>query len=239
MNADMRRASNMLVGSDEFLTIHPLVPTVAKADAQIIILKASIAEIATLAAAQDAGHAAWMGASDERVYLKFRLREELGEISAIAKALDPETYPTAKAQFKLTVNGSFASYINRGHAFLEAIGPMKAVFVEYGLPADFDEALSDTITALEEAGASTYNGRQTQMAGTAGMRLAVKRGVRAVRVLDSIVTPKLRQTNPALLEVWKAATKIERPPKKKAAAPAAGGGGGSGSTPAGAGTGAG
>src|SRR5215203_1272386 len=137
MNADIRRANNMLVGSDEFLTIHPLVPTVAKADAQIVILKACIAEIATLAADQDAGHAAWMGASDERVYLKFKLREELNEISTIAKALDPETYPAAKAQFKMSVNGSFASYINRGHAFLQAVGPMKALFVEHGLPADF------------------------------------------------------------------------------------------------------
>jgi hypothetical protein len=218
----------MLVSTDEFLTLHPLVPTVAKADAEIVILKASIAEIATLAAEQDAGRAAWSGASDEREYLRGKLKDQLSEISVVSKALDPETYPTARAQFKMTVNGSFASYVTRGHAFLTAIGPIKAAFVEHGLAADFDEALSDAIAALEEAGASTYNGRQAQMAGTAGMKLALKRGVRAVRVLDSIVAPKLKKTDPALLVVWKAVTRIERPPKKTAEA-GSGGGGGAGS----------
>jgi hypothetical protein len=222
----------MLVGVDEFLDEHALTPPVAKATAEIAVLKGSIAELATLAANQDAGNAEWKGASDDRDRLRNQLREELREVSAIAKVLDPEQYPTAKAQFKLTVNGSFASYINRGNAFIQAIGPIKAVFVEHGLAADFDEALADTIAQLEEAGGHTENALQGQMVGTAGMAEAAKRGVRAVRVLDSIVRPKLK-SNPALLQVWKAVTKIERPPKRAkettATTSATGSGAGSGS----------
>src|SRR5215218_9911467 len=193
MNSKMRRTNNMLVGAGEFLDEHPLIltPPVAKATEQIAVLEGSIAELATLAASQDARNAEWKGASDDRVRLKFRLREELGEVSAIAKVLDPDLYPTAKAQFKLSVNGSFASYINRGHAFLLAIGAIKAAFVEHGLAADFDEKLAETVAQLEAAGAHTENALQSQMTGTAGMQQAAKRGVRAVRILDSIVRPKL------------------------------------------------
>ena len=212
MNAKIRRTNNMLVAVDEFMDEHPLTPAVPKATAQIAVLKGGITELATLAGNQDAGRAEWRGASDDRVRLKFELREKLREISVISKALDPATYPTAREQFKMTVNGSFASYVTRGHAFIQAIGPMKAAFVEHGLAADFDEALSDTVTQLEDAGAHTENALQGQMIATASMLDTAKRGVRAVRVLDSIVRPKLKST-PALLAVWKAVTKIERAPQ--------------------------
>ena len=43
-------------------------------------------------------------------------------------------------------------------------------------------------------------------------------GVKAVRILDSIMRPRLKAT-PALLEVWKAVYRIERPPKKKSTEP--------------------
>ncbi len=219
----------MLVGADGFMDENPLTPPNAKATAEIAILKGSIAELATLAANQDAGRAERAGASDDRVRLKFELREKLREISAISKVLDPVLYPTARAQFKVTVNGSFASYVTRGNAFVQAIGPVKAAFVEHGLAADFDEVLAEAVTALEEAGAHAESALQMQMGGTAGMELAAKRGVRAVRVLDSIVTPRLKSTNPALLAVWKAATRIERPPRKTPPDGGAGGSGGSGS----------
>jgi len=218
MKAEIRRTNNMLVAVDEFLDDHAITPPIAKATAEIAILKGSITELATLAANQDAGRAERSGASDDRVRLKAALRDKLSEISAIAKVLDPVLYPTAKAQFKMTVNGTFASYITRGTAFLEVIGPIKAAFVDHGLAADFDEALSDAVTQLEDAGAHTENALQHQMTGTAGMELAAKRGVKAVRVLDSIVRPRLKAT-PALLEVWKAVTKIERPPKKDSTEP--------------------
>jgi hypothetical protein len=230
MNAKLRRTNNMLVAVDEFIEEHPLTPAVPKATAEITLLKGSITELATLAASQDAGRAERAGASDDRVRLKQVLRLKLGEISAISKVLDPELYPTARAQFKMTVNGSFASYVTRGHAFLTAIGPMKAAFIEHGLAADFDETLSDAVTQLEDAGAHTESALQGQMAGTAGMKEVAKRGVRAVRVLDSILSPKLKSSNPALLEVWKAVVRIEKGPAGEGEAAGAGGaGGGAGS----------
>jgi hypothetical protein len=149
----------MFVATDEFIDDHPITPANPKATAQIAILKASITELATLAGDQDAGRAEWRGASDDRIRLRNELREKLREISAISKVLDPATYPTARQQFKVTVNGSFASYVTRGHAFIQAIGPMKAAFAEHGLAADFDEALSDAVTQLEDAGAHTERAR--------------------------------------------------------------------------------
>ena len=141
MNAKTRRTNNMLVAVDEFLDDHAITPPIAKATAEIAILKGSITELATLAANQDAGRAEWRGASDDRVRLKAALSDKLSEISAIAKVLDPVLYPAAS-------------------------------------------------------------------------------GVKAVRILDSIMRPRLKAT-PALLEVWKAVVRIEPPPKKKSTEPQA------------------
>ena len=117
MNAEIRRTQNMLVAVDEFLDEHAITPPIAKATAEITILKGSITELATLAANQDAGRAEWRGASDDRVRLKLALRDKLSEISAIAKVLDPVLYPTASGVKAVRILDSIMG--NRGHLILD------------------------------------------------------------------------------------------------------------------------
>jgi hypothetical protein len=110
--------------------------------------------------------------------------------------------------------------LNRSRAFVEAIGPIKAAFVAHGQPSDFDETFAGIIVAMDAATARRFSGLHEQMSGTAGMEVAAKRGVKAVRVLDSILSLKLKD-DPSQLAVWKAAQRIERDPvRRKPANPA-------------------
>jgi hypothetical protein len=219
MKATLIRTGDMLTRVKQFTTDHPLLPANATATAQIAVLDASIAALSANGTGQETGRGLVAGAVDDRLRLQGELRKELSGIARIARELDEEAYPGAAAQFRCSRIRTYTGLLNRAHAFIEAIGPMKAVFVDHGMPADFDESLAGLVAALEAAGNRKFGGLHEQMNGTAGLDLAAKKGVKAVRVLDAIMRQKLK-SNPALLAVWIQAQKIERPPKKaKAPAP--------------------
>jgi hypothetical protein len=48
--------------------------------------------------------------------------------------------------------------MNRGNAFVDAIGPVKAAFIEHAMPADFDEQLAGLLAEFAAAGVRTNGG---------------------------------------------------------------------------------
>jgi hypothetical protein len=76
---------------------------------------------------------------------------------------------------------------------------------------------SQSIPALATQFAETtgrkYAGRQTQKSGTLGVDQTAEKGLAIVKELNAIVTKKLRPTDPVLLGVWKAASRLEQPPQ--------------------------
>ena len=213
MKATLIRTGDMLTRVKQFTTDHPLLPANATATAQIAVLDTSIAALSDNGTGQEMGRGLAAGAVDDRLRLQKKLRMELSGIARIARELDEDAYPDAAAQFRSSGIKTYTGLLNRAHAFIEAIGPIKSAFVDHGMPADFDEALSGLVADLEAAGNRKFGGLHEQMNGTAGMDVAAKKGVKAVRVLDAIMRQKLK-SDPALLSVWIQAQKIERPPKK-------------------------
>jgi hypothetical protein len=59
----------------------------------------------------------------------------------VGKQLDQELYPGQRSN-SAAATDSYAELMNRGNAFIDAIGPVKAAFVEHAMPADFDEQLA-------------------------------------------------------------------------------------------------
>jgi hypothetical protein len=149
------------------------------------------------------------------------LRLELVDIGNTGRSLDPEAYPGVAAKFRLpTSDKSYQALRATAEAYLEAIGPVKAAFVEREYAADFDEQLSELIAGFDAATQETDAGLQEQSGGTAGLRVVSSRALRAVAELDAMITRKLRKSDPALLQVWKQVRHVERPPKaRKAPAP--------------------
>ena len=156
----------------------------------------------------------------ERARIAEELRLELVDIGATGRSLDPEQFPGVGAQFRLSASeNSYQTLRATAQAYLEAVGPVKAAFVEREYAADFDEQLSELIADFDAASQDQDAGLQEQSGGTAGLRVVSSRALAAVRELDAMITKKLRKSNPALLQVWKQARHVERPPKRKAPQP--------------------
>jgi hypothetical protein len=190
----------MLIRVDGYMADDPLVPAVPLATTQIARIQLSITELNDLGGDQDGGAALRSGSAADRRRIAKELRKALSRIARVAKQLDQELYPGTAQQFRCDTN-SYAQLMNRGNAFVDAIGPIKAAFIEHGLPADFDEKLADLLGEFAGAGVRTNGGLHQQMDGTAGMKESAKKGVKAVRILDAIMREKLRD-NPAELSVW-------------------------------------
>lgn len=97
----------------------------------------------------------------------------------------------------------------------QRVTPIKAAFVDRGVPADFDETMTDLIEALEDATQRKSSGLSQQSGGTAGLDDAARRGVALVRELDAIMTHLLRNS-PSLMAAWKTASRIQRDPQSSA-----------------------
>jgi hypothetical protein len=102
--------------------------------------------------------------------------------------------------------------IDYGHAFLGAIGPIKAAFVERAWAADFDEQLADKIAQLDSAIQRRNTGKQERRSGTAGLDLAVKKLTTIIAELNAIMKAALRTSDPMLLAVWKDASRLYSDP---------------------------
>jgi hypothetical protein len=121
-------------------------------------------------------------------------------------------YPNAAEQFRLPKHPRHQQLIDHGHAFLGAIGPIKAVFVEHAWEADFDEQLADKIAQLDSATQRRNTGRQERRSGTAGLDLAVQKLTAVVAELNAIMKTALRTSDPALLAVWRNAACVYSDP---------------------------
>jgi len=179
----------------------------------------AVTQMQTHATKQLGGKNGRHAGSMERERIGEILRLELVDIGNTGRSLDPEFYPGVGAMFRLPTSGTYQTLRATAQAYLEAIGPVKAAFVEREYPVDFDEKLAQLIADFDEATQDTDAGLQEQSGGTAGLRVVSSRALKAVAELDAMITKKLRTSDPALLTVWKNTSRVERPAKKAASTP--------------------
>jgi hypothetical protein len=211
---------------EAFLRIGQFVPTTGFVpNARGVVLFGSIATAVTQmqahATKQEGGKGERHAGSTERERIGEILRLELVDIGNTGRSLDPDLFPGVGAKFRLSTSGSYQVLRATAGAYLEAVGPVKAAFVEREYPADFDEKLADLIADFDAATENTDSGLQEQSGGTAGLTVVSTKGMKAVRELDAMITKKLRTSDPALLKVWKQTQHVERPPKGATPAPPA------------------
>ena len=92
--------------------------------------------------------------------------------------------------------------------------PIKALFIEYGMAADFLETLNANITKLEQAEAQQNTGTGGSSAARTSISTLLKRAEQEMDKLDPIVRNKYAN-DPATIAAWKQAIRLERAPKKK------------------------
>ena len=106
---------------------------------------------------------------------------------------------------------------------------MKPLFIARAFAANFDVTVTTKITALEAALDRTATGKQAWKEGTERLKTLSLQISDVMKELRALMVKHLRETDPSLLAVWKAAARCYAQP---VTAPTEGEGSGSGSAPA-------
>jgi hypothetical protein len=93
----------------------------------------------------------------------------------------------------------------------EAAEKEKDVFVKHGLPQDFIEQLTSCAAALETAQTAKVESGRRRVSATAALRDQLKRGRKAVRLLNAVLEPQLAK-DPERLAAWRSAKHVPPQP---------------------------
>jgi hypothetical protein len=203
----------------EFGGDHPLTTPIAA----VTTLYTQVGNVATAIRShkgdQESGRGEFLGGSSTRALMAERLHGKMRPINRIARALNREQYPGVREKFFMPRSRSYEDLIGRAEAFIDAIAPIKQVFVDRGMAADFDTDLTAAKDALVAATGDKNSGLATQVGGTAGLLAKSREGLQRMRELDAILSHQYEQ-NPVLLAAWKSACHVERDPESAQTPPA-------------------
>jgi len=228
MKAKSKRKVEACKRSLRHLTDHPLTPANARLTALTTQMTAEVASFRDYCAGQSGGEAEFHSGTMTRRQMAEVLRADMRAINQMAKSLPKEQFPGVRELFLMPRGGSYEALIARANAFVDKVGPIKSVFVDRGLPADFDEQLATKLAAVDTATDTRESGRSDRVGGTAGLDAKATHALALLREMDSILSFQYRN-DPAMLASWKSASHVDRDPSR--AEDEEGGTTGSGTTP--------
>jgi len=204
----------------DFGANHPLTPAMPTVTTLLTNLGVVLTALVDSGDDQAFGRGQFRGGAAYRQAVAAEVRSQMRPVNKIARALKSEQYPGVREQFLMPRSSSYGNLIAAAEAFISAVTPIKQLFVDRGLPADFDTQLAAKKAALVAATGQKNAGHATQMAGTAGLEAKSREGMEILRELDAILSYQYRN-NPALLAAWKGACRVERDPVTEVNTPTA------------------
>ena len=138
------------------------------------------------------------------------LREEMYDIARTARSMQYEI-DGIEEKFQMPVNRSDQNLLATARAFHTDTLEYNAQFQSYGLPATFRAELQTATDAFNDALNPVGTATDEQVAATARIGDAIRRGMIARRILEAVVKNKYR-SNVGKLAAWLSASHIERAP---------------------------
>lgn len=209
MNARKIKQYDMLKRIARFIVENPIVPPNAQITAFGAIITANISAFESAATAQFDGRGDATGGVRTKRSKGKELRDYLKDVARVGRALDPEIHPGLAARFLLPLTKAYAAISASARSIIAAATEVEAEMIADGLPATFLADLNTLLEEFEDAVDAKIDGVQTQVGGTAGMRLGASQGMKAAKKLDAIFRAIFR-ADPVKLGVWKHARHVER-----------------------------
>jgi hypothetical protein len=177
---------------------------------QFAAIGAVIDEIAQLAGEQAAGVGDSRQTFATKSTARENLREEMYDIVRTARSMQYQ-FDGIEDKFRMPVNLSDQNLLATARAFHSESLAYDQDFEEYGLDKLFREHLQTAIDAFEAAMNPTGTAIDEQVASTAEIGDAIRRGMIARRILEGVVKNKYR-SNVGKLAAWLSASHVERTP---------------------------
>jgi len=234
MDAYKRRKKDMLTRVAQYVLDHAITPAIPRATALFAEVNTLKTAFAAYDGTQAVGKGGYRAGATERAELAKDLRTFLADMAATARGLE-RAHPGMADQFRMgRATDSHTKLVATGRAFVTAAteATVKPLFTERAFAADFDVTLTGKIDALETALGRTATGKQTWKEGTERMKTLSRQVTDVMKELRALMVKHLRETDPSLLAVWKAAARCYAQPVTMPAEGEGTGTGGSGSAPA-------
>ena len=137
-----------------------------------------------------------------RALARATLRSQLDAISRTARGLK-------LGQFWLSRDKSDRSLVEMGHMFASRAEPLKQMFIDSHMAADFIEQLNAAVQKLEKTITDQVFRENTRKAATSAIDETRNDALSALERLDPLLENLLRDDRPALT-VWQSARHVER-----------------------------
>ena len=182
-------------------------------------LDETVAQISSHAVTQVGGRRAAVGETAKQRTLRLALRSEHMRPIAVIAGEKLREQPEFKSLRLPRWNVRGPSLTAAAGDMANAAEKYTDLFLQEGLPTDFVASLRAAADQLDQSIDARGHGRLQRAGATAGLASETKRARALIRLLDSLVRPKLG-TNDELLREWEFATHIQRTRSTAPATPA-------------------
>jgi hypothetical protein len=194
----------------EFLAAHPLTDAPPSFTAQVSELDDVMSKVSDKAQQQNTG-TRWSAAeaARQRAFRETLWTHHMLPIARIAReAFGVPGVPESLRMPKKSSDNDRLLSAARGMA--DTAEREKAVFTGHGLSDDFVERLRGAASTLSDALTARDVAGRSKVQATKGVDVQLKRGSRAVRVINAILAPRLAN-DPELAAAWKNAKRLTQP----------------------------
>lgn len=171
-----------------------------------LTVRSVIAALETDAATQVSG--ATGRAVEQKAVLRREIRQTLKRYSRSARALNIDD-PGFKRLFRIPDSDNDLLLLATAREFVEEARRFPAQFAGLGIPATLANELEDDIEALETAMNAKASGQMETAGATAGIEERIEEGMKAAKILDSIMH-NVYFDNPVKLSQWKTARHVKK-----------------------------
>jgi hypothetical protein len=216
MKTRTKRCLELLDRVGEFFSEHSTLTFGTRGTALITEVDTTRNVMRSQGASQVSGNGEFRGGVADRRELAAELRAQMREIELAAESMDSLSAPVPAEQFQVPRSQAFQTLLDTAKAFVTVLmpQPVQQAFIDRDFPATFVTDLATLATQFADATSRKYAGQQTQVGGTLGVDQSAAKGLTIVKELNAILTKKLRTTDPVLLGVWQAASRLEQPPHR-------------------------
>lgn len=190
----------------EFLTQHPLADAPEALGAQAAELDDVIQRLSSEVVGQDAGARFTRAHIErERNLVETLYADHMQPISRVAR--DVFGRSGMDKAFRMPKSTVVVPLVAAARAMAQASAQEKEVLLRHGLPQDFIEQLKSAVLELEQTRTAKTRSARDRTTATASVQDQVKRGRKAVRLLDAVLLPRLKK-DPQSLAAWKSARRV-------------------------------
>lgn len=211
MNDEQRRHQERLVRvRDHADNLADPFPATSRGGLALAAIKQIINEAESLDAARVSNTSAARQATSMRKDARVALRAQITALNKTGRAISLD-HPEFKDKFRTpATNLNDQDLLALARSLLQEVTPIKALFIEYDMPADFLETLAASINRFDEAINQQNTGMGGRSQSSTGIDAAHARSNAELEKLNAAMINKYAN-DPAALAAWKIAYNIETP----------------------------